>query len=137
MWFEWWLIKPVVLLLTVSTKRNQPESESSPQIKLTHVHSCLQAYQVLSNEEKRRLYDSEGHAAFQQDSTPADPMDEQVDDLLFTFTDLFHGSDCPFSPQPSPHWTLNDFEDEDDYFSPLYSFDSYNFVEDENEDLFY
>lgn len=130
-------IGPVLLLLTVSTKQNPLKSESSPQTKLTDVHSCFQAYQVLSNKEKRRLYDSEGHAAFQQDSSPADPMDEQVDDLLFTFTDHLRGSDCPFFPQPSPHLTLNDFEDEDDYFCPQCSSDSYILVEDESEDLFY
>lgn len=125
-----------MLLWLVSTKQNQPEYGSSSQIKVTEVPSCFQAYRVLSNKEKRRLYDSEGHAASQQASTPTDPMDEQVDDLLFTFTDLFHDSDCPFFPQPSPHWTLNDYEDEDEFFCPHCSSDSV-FVENENEGLFY
>lgn len=135
--FEWKLIRPVVSLSTAPIQQNRPKSANSPWIKLTDVHSCFQAYQVLSNKETRRLYDSEGHAAFQRDLTPADPADEGVDDLLFTFTDLFHGSDCPFSPQPSPHWTLNDFEDEDNFFFPHCSSDSYIFVEDEDEDIFY
>lgn len=119
--------------MLVSTKQNQ--SESSSQIKLTDVPSCFQAYQVLSNKEKRRLYDREGYAAVQQASTPADPMDEQMDDHLFTFTDLFH--DGPFFPQPSPHWTLNDFEEEEEFFCPHCSSDFYVLVENENEDLFY
>lgn len=99
--------------------------------------SCFQAYQVLSNKEKRRLYDREGHATFQQASSPADPMDEQVDDLLFTFSDLFHDSDSPFFEQPGPYWTFDDFEDEDEFFRPHCSSDSFVFVENEFEDLFY
>lgn len=94
------------------------------------MHSCLQAYQVLSNKEKRRLYDWEGHAA-------ADPMDEEVDDLFFTFTDLFHDSDGQFFQQPSAHWTLNDFEDEDDYFYPQCRSDPYFSFDDESDDFFY
>lgn len=101
------------------------------------MHSCFQAYRVLSDKEKRRLYDSEGHAAFLQGSTPAHPMDEPVDDPLFTVTDLFHGSDSPLFTQPSSRWTLNRFEDEDDYFYQHSSSAIYFFVEDENEDVLY
>lgn len=62
-------------------------------------------------------------------------MDELVDDPVYTLTDLFHVSDCPLFTQPSSHWTLNHFEDEDDYFYQ-YSSSAFNFfVEDENEDI--
>lgn len=57
-------------------------------------------------------------------------MDEPVDDPVFTLTD--HGSDSPLFTQPSSHWTLNHFEDEDDYFYQ-YSSSAFNlFIEDED-----
>lgn len=79
--------------------------------------SGFQAYQVLSNKEKRRLYDSVGHAAFLQDDAPADPQDEHVDDFLFTFADLL----SPFLEEPSFHWSFDPFEDEEDALYQHYS----------------
>ncbi|XP_070707165.1 dnaJ homolog subfamily B member 9-like [Pempheris klunzingeri] len=105
-----------------------------------------EAYTVLSNKEKRRLYDSVGHEAFLSDEASVDPEDEQETSFHFShngFADLFHDfDDSPFVEETHFHWIFQpDAEDEDGLYEH-YSFEKPGFSfyfgdEDENEEEHY
>ncbi|KAF1391534.1 hypothetical protein PFLUV_G00043120 [Perca fluviatilis] len=103
-----------------------------------------EAYTVLSNKEKRRLYDSVGHEAFLKNEAPVDPEDEHDETSFhFGFEDLFHDfDDSPFVEESYFHWSFHqDGEDENGpyehytYEGPGFSF--YFGDEDENEENHY
>lgn len=99
-----------------------------------------EAYKVLSNKEKRRLYDSVGHETFLKPDAPGDPEDDHEMSFFVSIADLLHDFDgSPFAEQPYFHWSFHqDGEDETG------SYESYSFEEpdfgfyfgdgDENED---
>ncbi|XP_044078110.1 dnaJ homolog subfamily B member 9-like [Siniperca chuatsi] len=103
-----------------------------------------EAYKVLSNKEKRRLYDSVGHEAFLKDGAPFDPEDEHETSFPFSFADLFHDlDDSLFVEEPYFHWSFHqDGEDEDSPYEH-YSFEEPGFSfyfgdgDDNEEDLHY
>ncbi|AWP02980.1 putative dnaJ -like subfamily B member 9-like [Scophthalmus maximus] len=72
-----------------------------------------EAYRVLSNEEKRRLYDSVGHEAFLKNQGFVDA--EEYTSSHFSFPDFFHDfNDSPFGEEPHFTWSFPpDWEDED------------------------
>ncbi len=83
---------------------------------------------VLSNKEKRRLYDSVGHEAFLKDEAPVDPEDAHEASFHFSFADFFHDfDDGPFVEEPHFHWSFHpDGEDEDGPYKH-YSFEEPGF----------
>ncbi|KAK5872295.1 hypothetical protein PBY51_013010 [Eleginops maclovinus] len=102
-----------------------------------------EAYTVLSNKEKRRLYDSLGHKAFLKEDTSVEPEDDHETSFHFIFEDLFHDfNDSPFVEESNFHWHFHqDGEDEDGLYEQ-YSFEEpgfdFNFGDgDENEEDFY
>lgn len=93
------------------------------------------AYQVLSDKEKRRLYDSMGHEAFLKNDAPEDKPEDGFD---FSFADFFHDfDDGPFVREPFVHWSFHDdLQDENLPFQD-YSFEEPIFsvyFGDENEE---
>lgn len=97
---------------------------------------------MLSNKERRRLYDSVGDEAFLEDEASADPEDEHESNFFHhhSFADLFHDfDDSPFMEEPNFHWSFqHDGEDEDGSYE-YYSFEdpgfSFYFVDgDESEE---
>nr|XP_020448951.1 dnaJ homolog subfamily B member 9-like isoform X2 [Monopterus albus] len=97
-----------------------------------------EAYTVLSNKEKRRLYDSTGHEAFLQNMASVDPNDEDETNFHFSFSDFFHD----FDDSPHFQWSVHqDGEDEDGPYEH-YSFEvpgfSFYFEDgDENEEEYH
>lgn len=103
-----------------------------------------EAYKVLSNKEKRRLYDSEGHEAFLKNDGSVEPEDDHETGFPFGFEDLFHDfDDSPFIEEPYFHWSFH--QDGEDDAAPYehYSFEgpgsSFFFVDgdEDEEDLYY
>lgn len=70
---------------------------------------------MLSNKEKRRLYDRAGHEAFLKEEASVDPEDEDEASFFHSFADLFHDlDDSPFAEEPHFHWSFHqEWEDED------------------------
>ncbi|XP_034023583.1 dnaJ homolog subfamily B member 9-like [Thalassophryne amazonica] len=67
-----------------------------------------EAYTVLSNKEKRRLYDHLGHEAYLKNEASQDPGDGQDPIFHFSFADLFENlHDDPFMEEPVFRWTFN------------------------------
>ncbi|XP_068576416.1 dnaJ homolog subfamily B member 9-like [Cebidichthys violaceus] len=101
-----------------------------------------EAYTVLSNKEKRKLYDFVGHEAFLNDEASVDQDDEHETSFPFGFEDLFRDfDDSPFIEEPFFHWTFSqDGEDENGLYNHYgveefgYSF---YFDEEEEEDHYY
>uniref|UniRef100_UPI0037E7CAED dnaJ homolog subfamily B member 9 n=1 Tax=Semicossyphus pulcher TaxID=241346 RepID=UPI0037E7CAED len=101
-----------------------------------------EAYKVLSDKEKRRLYDSVGHAAFLSDEEPSfDPEDQHDTGFQFSFADFFHDfDDSPFAEEQFFQWSFHqDGEDEGAQFE-YFDEASFNFPfgdGGENEDEHY
>lgn len=100
-----------------------------------------EAYTVLSNKDKRRLYDSVGHEAFLKNEAFSDPEDEHETSFSFSFSDFFSVfDDGPFVEEPHFHWSFDQgMEDEDGQYEH-YSFEGQEFSfyfgdVDENEDV--
>lgn len=98
---------------------------------------------VLSNKEKRRLYDGVGHEAFLKEEASVDPEDAHEANFPFSFADFFQGfDDSPFVEEPYFHWSFHqDGEDEDGPYKQ-YSFEEPGFGfyfgdGDENEEEYY
>lgn len=101
-----------------------------------------EAYTVLSNKEKRRLYDSVGHKAFLKNDKSVDPDDEYETRFPFGFEDLFHDfDDSPFMEDQYFHWSFD--QDEEDGPYEHYSFEEPGFSfyfgdgDESEEDLYY
>ncbi|XP_034724945.1 dnaJ homolog subfamily B member 9 isoform X2 [Etheostoma cragini] len=100
-----------------------------------------EAYMVLSNKEKRKLYDSVGHDAFLKNEASEDEHAETSSH--FGFEDLFHVfDDSPFVEESYFHWSFpQDGEDENGPYE-YYSFEGPGFSfyfdnDDENEENYY
>ncbi|XP_034079820.1 dnaJ homolog subfamily B member 9-like [Gymnodraco acuticeps] len=102
-----------------------------------------EAYTVLSNKEKRRLYDRVGHEAFLKEEASVDPEDEDETSFHFNFEDLFHDfNDSPFVEESHFQWSFHQDGEEEDGPYEQYSFvgPGFNFYvgdDDENEEDFY
>ncbi|KAK2914949.1 dnaJ homolog subfamily B member 9-like [Channa argus] len=100
-----------------------------------------EAYTVLSNKEKRRLYDSVGHDTFLKTEASVDPEEEDETSFHFSFSDFFHDfDDSPFM-ESHFQWSFYQDEEDDDGLYEHYSFDgsSFSFLygnEDENGDQY-
>ncbi|XP_022601261.1 dnaJ homolog subfamily B member 9-like [Seriola dumerili] len=119
--------------------KHHPDKNKSADAEKTF-REIAEAYTVLSNKEKRRLYDSVGHEAFLKNEVSVDAEDEDETSFHFSFPDFFHDfDDSPFVEEPHFHWSFHqDWEDEDDPYD-YYSFDDsgFNFYfgdGDENEE---
>lgn len=118
--------------------RYHPDKNKSADAETTF-REIAEAYSVLSDKERRRLYDNMGHEAFLQTEISVDPEDEDEDDagFHFSFSDYFQDfDDDPFGEEPHFHWS---FLQEEDDFNP---FDGPNFsfnfeFDDENEEEAY
>ncbi|KAK9529150.1 hypothetical protein VZT92_013264 [Zoarces viviparus] len=101
-----------------------------------------EAYKVLSNKEKRKLYDVMGHEAFLKDEASVDQDDEHETSFHFGFEDFFHDfDDSPFVEETFFHWTFaQDGEDENGIFNH-YGVEehghSFYFVDEEDDDHYY
>ncbi|KAG7215277.1 hypothetical protein INR49_020512 [Caranx melampygus] len=98
-----------------------------------------EAYSVLSNQEKRRLYDSMDHEAFLKNEVSLDAEDEDVTSFHFTFSDFFHDFDGgPFVEEPHLHWSFfhQDWEEEEED-GPYEHFGSEDPDGDEHEEDYY
>ncbi|XP_074536188.1 chaperone protein DnaJ [Halichoeres trimaculatus] len=100
-----------------------------------------EAYKVLSDKEKRRLYDNVGHAAFQQDKEASyNPEDGHESSFHFSFADFFHDFDeSPFVEEKMFQWSFDqNVEDEggpyEQYTFEEQSFSFYYEEGDENEE---
>ncbi|XP_031711204.1 dnaJ homolog subfamily B member 9-like [Anarrhichthys ocellatus] len=96
-----------------------------------------EAYRVLSNKEKRKLYDFVGHEAFLNDEASVDQDHEhETMSFHFGFEDLF--DDSPFVEEPFLHWTFaQDGEDENGLYNHYGVEDnghSFYFADDEEEE---
>ncbi|XP_022073540.1 dnaJ homolog subfamily B member 9-like [Acanthochromis polyacanthus] len=97
-----------------------------------------EAYTVLSNKDKRKLYDSVGHEAFLNN----DPDDEQEMSFSFSFSDFFSDfDDGPFVDELHFHWSFDHGVADEDGQYEHYSFEdpefSFYFGDlDENEDVY-
>lgn len=98
--------------------------------KVITLFSPLLAYKVLSNKEKRRLYDSVGHEPFLKNEASDESEDEDEASFPFSFADLFHDLDhSPFAEESYFHWSFpQDGENEDgpyehySFAEPVFSF---------------
>ncbi|XP_034549508.1 dnaJ homolog subfamily B member 9-like [Notolabrus celidotus] len=85
-----------------------------------------EAYKVLSDKEKRKLYDNAGHAAFlQEEEASYNSEDRHESSFHFSFADFFNEFDeNPFVEEEIFHWSFQqDWEDEGG------SFEHFSFVE--------
>ncbi|XP_040890057.1 dnaJ homolog subfamily B member 9-like [Toxotes jaculatrix] len=103
-----------------------------------------EAYTVLSNKEKRRLYDSVGHEAFLKSEVSVDAEDEEGDEtsLHFSFSDFLHDfDDSVFAEEPHVHWSFHqDWEDDGPYEHNGFGEPGFSFYfgdGDENEEDYY
>ncbi|XP_041836001.1 dnaJ homolog subfamily B member 9-like [Melanotaenia boesemani] len=116
--------------------RYHPDKNKSADAETTF-REIAEAYSVLSDKEKRRLYDHMGHEAFLQKEASVDPDDEDETSFPFSFSDFFRDfDDDPFVEEPHFHWSVLQ---EEEYFT---SFEGPNFsfsfeYEDENEEETY
>lgn len=98
---------------------------------------------MLSDKEKRRLYDRVDHDTFLKNEASVDPEDEDETSFHFSFSDFFHDfEDSLFMEESHFHWSFNqDGEDEDGLYEH-YSFEGPGFNlyfgnEDENEEEYH
>ncbi|XP_026162744.1 dnaJ homolog subfamily B member 9-like [Mastacembelus armatus] len=120
-------------------KKYHPDKNKSDDAETTF-REIAEAYTVLSNKEKRRLYDTEGHAAFLKNEASVDPEDDDETSFHFSFSDFFHDFDeSPFVEEPLFHWSFHQEGEDEDGSYEHYSFErpdfSFNFWDgDENEE---
>lgn len=86
------------------------------------------AYKVLSNKEKRRLYDDVGHEAFLKNDASDYAEDEHEDGFHFMFADLFHDlDDGPFVEEQFYHWSFHENVEDERASYHTYSFEDHVF----------
>lgn len=102
------------------------------------------AYTVLSNKERRKLYDSVGHEAFLNDEVSNDDDENEEDTgFHFSFSDFFHDfDDSPFGEEPHFHWTFHQEGEDEHSLYEHYTFEgpgsSFYFVDgDDSEEEYY
>ncbi|KAM4582688.1 dnaJ homolog subfamily B member 9-like [Fundulus diaphanus] len=120
--------------------RYHPDKNKSAQAENTF-REIAEAYAVLSDKKKRRLYDSVGHEAFLENQASLESEDDDDDEagFHFSFSDFFQDfHDSPFMDEPHLHWSfLQDVEEEDVQYK-RYSFEESTFYfEDEYEGEYY
>ncbi|XP_059186130.1 dnaJ homolog subfamily B member 9 [Centropristis striata] len=121
--------------------KHHPDKNKSGDAEKTF-REIAEAYTVLSNKEKRKLYDTEGHETFLKNEASVDPEDEHETDFHFSFEDMFHDFDgSPFVEEPFSHWSFHqDGEDEDGPYErfedPGFSF-YFGDVDENEEDHYY
>ncbi|XP_071350222.1 dnaJ homolog subfamily B member 9-like [Trachinotus anak] len=120
--------------------KHHPDKNRSADAEKTF-REIAEAYKVLSDKEKRRLYDSVGHEAFLKNEVSVDAEDEDETSFHFSFSHFFHDfDDGSFVEEPHVRWSFQqDWEDEDDSYGH-YSFEEpdFNFYfGDENEEQQY
>ncbi|XP_054879762.1 dnaJ homolog subfamily B member 9-like [Poeciliopsis prolifica] len=97
--------------------RYHPDKNKSAQAETTF-REIAEAYAVLSDKKKRRLYDSVGHEAFLEN--PDSFEDEDETSFHFSFSDLFQDfHDIAFMDEPHIHWSFfqeEEEEEEEEYF---------------------
>ncbi|XP_029008170.1 dnaJ homolog subfamily B member 9 [Betta splendens] len=99
-----------------------------------------EAYSVLSDKEKRKLYDSVGHDGFLKNAASVDPEDEEETSFHFSFSDVFHDfEDVVLTGESHTHWSFH-HEDREDGSYEQHSFEGpdFNFFfmdEDQNEEV--
>ncbi|KAF7654452.1 hypothetical protein LDENG_00069600 [Lucifuga dentata] len=117
---------------TLAIKYHPDKNKSSDAEKL--FREGAEAYEVLSNKEKRRLYDQLGHEAFQQNESSPDPEYEYEPSFSFSFGDMFMNDfddddyDDDDLEDPHFHWRSFYQKDEDGPFEH-YSFHGFNFCD--------
>ncbi|XP_026204495.1 dnaJ homolog subfamily B member 9-like [Anabas testudineus] len=122
--------------------RYHPDKNKSADAEKTF-REIAEAYTVLSDKEKRRLYDSVDHDTFLRNEASDDPGDEDETSFPFSFSDLFHDFDeAFFMEEPHFHWSSNQDGDDGDVLYEHYSFEGPGFSlyfgdEDENEEEYY
>ncbi|XP_076612886.1 dnaJ homolog subfamily B member 9-like [Chaetodon auriga] len=94
--------------------KHHPDKNKSADAEKTF-REIAEAYKVLSNREKRRLYDSMGHEAFVKNEASEESEDENEASFHFSFADIFHDFDhIPFAEEPYFQWSFyQDGETED------------------------
>ncbi|XP_028262560.1 dnaJ homolog subfamily B member 9-like [Parambassis ranga] len=91
-----------------------------------------EAYAVLLNKEKRRLYDRVGHEAFLKTEASVEPDDDHETTFSFSFPDEFE--DSPFMEDPYFQWSFHEEEQYERYSFEGQSFSLYYGDADENEE---
>ncbi|XP_016534159.1 dnaJ homolog subfamily B member 9-like isoform X3 [Poecilia formosa] len=124
--------------------RYHPDKNKSAQAETTF-REIAEAYAVLSDKKKRRLYDSVGHEAFLENQASFEDEDEDEDETSFhfSFSDFFQDfHDGAFMDEPHIHWSFFQEEEEgeeyihDGHYSSEESTFSFYF-DDENEEEHY
>lgn len=100
---------------------------------------------MLSDKEKRRLYDSVDHDTFLTNEASVHPEDEDEDEMSFhfSFADVFHDfEDSFFTEESHFHWSFKQDGDDEDALYEHYSFEEPGFNlyfgnEDENEEEYH
>ncbi|XP_017160534.1 dnaJ homolog subfamily B member 9-like isoform X2 [Poecilia reticulata] len=92
--------------------RYHPDKNKSAQAETTF-REIAEAYAVLSDEKKRRLYDSVGHEAFLENQASFEDEDETS--FHFSFSDFFQNfHDSAFMDEPQVHWSFFQEEEEEE-----------------------
>ncbi|XP_038144023.1 dnaJ homolog subfamily B member 9-like [Cyprinodon tularosa] len=117
--------------------RYHPDKNKSAQAETTF-REIAEAYAVLSDKKKRRLYDNVGHEAFLENQASFEAEDEDDETSFhFSFSDIlqdFH--DSPFLDEPRFHWSFLQEVEEEDFQNKHYSFEESTFsfyFDDEND----
>ncbi|XP_047438075.1 dnaJ homolog subfamily B member 9-like [Mugil cephalus] len=85
-----------------------------------------EAYTVLSNKERRRLYDSVGHEAFlNNEASVEEPDDVHEANFHFSYSDFLHDfhDDSPFMEEPHFYWSSDQEVEYEDVQYSHYSFE--------------
>ncbi|KAM4741790.1 dnaJ homolog subfamily B member 9-like isoform 1-T3 [Anableps anableps] len=118
--------------------RYHPDKNKSAQAESTF-REIVEAYAVLSDKKKRRLYDSMGHEAFLKNQASFEDEDETG--FHSSFSDFFQNfHDSPFMDEPHIHWSFIQEEEEEDIQYKHYNFEESTFsfyFDDENEEGHY
>ncbi|XP_032405914.1 dnaJ homolog subfamily B member 9-like [Xiphophorus hellerii] len=100
--------------------RYHPDKNKSAQAETTF-REIAEAYAVLSDKKKRRLYDSVGHEAFLENQASFEDEDEDEDEdetsFHFSFSDLFQDfHESAFMDEPHVQWSFFQEEEEEEEY---------------------
>ncbi|XP_069011434.1 dnaJ homolog subfamily B member 9 [Embiotoca jacksoni] len=109
--------------------KQHPDKNKSADAEKTF-REIAEAYTVLSNQEKRRLYDSVGHKAFLNNEASA----ETEDDTNFHFSHFFHDFDAsPFVKEQHVYWSFQEEHEEEEHYCFEEQHFHWSFQEEEEE----